>query len=192
MSAWSVGAARGGDELAAILDLQRACHFTNVTPEQARAEGFVTARHTLEVLEQMHALEPSIVARAADGQLAGYALTMPLEARALVPVLEPMFQLFETLSWRGTPLPRLRYYVMGQICVAPSCRGRGVVDALYHGHRTQYGARFDLIVTEVATRNVRSLRAHARVGFEELLRFRDVTDEWSILAWDFAESIRGR
>jgi RimJ/RimL family protein N-acetyltransferase len=58
-------------------------------------------------------------------------------------------------------------------------------DALYRGHRAHYAGRFELIITEVSTRNPRSLRAHARVGFEELHRFRDATDEWSIIGWAF-------
>lgn len=187
---WEIGRVRSRDELAAILELQRESHASRVTAAQARTEGFVTAQHTLEILEQMHALGPSIVARTSDGQLAGYALMMPLTTRALVPVLEPMFEMLERLSWRGTPLPRLRYYVMGQICVAPAFRGKGVFDALYRGHRAHYAGRFELIVTEIATRNERSMRAHARVGFDELHRYRDATDEWSIMAWDFGE--RGR
>jgi GNAT superfamily N-acetyltransferase len=182
---WDVGTVGGPHELEAILALQRENHASRVSAEQARAQGFVTAQHTLAILERMHALGPSIVARASDGQLAGYALMMAREARALVPVLEPMFDLLETLSWRGRPLSALRYYLMGQICVAAAFRGQGVFDALYRGHRAHYAERFDLIVTEVSTRNQRSLRAHARVGFEELHRFRDATDEWSIIGWDF-------
>jgi hypothetical protein len=68
---WEVGLVRGRDELEAILELQRQNHASQLTPEQARAQGFVTARHTLQSLEQMHALGPSIVARASDGQVAG-------------------------------------------------------------------------------------------------------------------------
>src|SRR5512138_2740216 len=58
-----------------------------------------------------HACAPSIVARSEHG-LAGYALTMRVEARADVPILEPMFQLFEPLSWRSRPLTATRFYVM--------------------------------------------------------------------------------
>lgn len=152
-----------------------------MSPEQAAREGFVTVAHTLDVLERMHALAPSVIAKDGD-TLAGYALVMPVETRAFVPVLEPMFQLFETLSWRGRPLSDFRYYVMGQICVAEPYRGQGVFDALYREHRASYGTRFDCTVTEVATRNTRSMRAHARAGFEVLNTYRDATDEWAVVA----------
>jgi RimJ/RimL family protein N-acetyltransferase len=75
-----------------------------------------------------------------------------------------------------------RYYVMGQICVAAGHRGQGVFDALYQGHRDHHGAAFDRVVTEIATRNVRSMRAHARVGFRVLEIYSDATDTWAIVA----------
>jgi len=169
------------EELERILRLQAANLRDHVSPEQAAREGFVTVAHTLEVLERMHALAPSVIAK--DGEkLAGYALVMPVEARTFVPILEPMFQLLETLSWRGRPLREYRYYVMGQVCVAEAYRGQGVFDALYREHRASYGARFDCTVTEVATRNTRSMRAHARVGFERIETYRDATDEWAVIA----------
>ncbi|HKO94276.1 MAG TPA: hypothetical protein VJU61_24150 [Polyangiaceae bacterium] len=183
---WKVGLVEGRAELEQILELQRQNHLAQLTPEQAREQGFVTARHSLESLEQMHALAPSVVARAEPGaQIAGYALTMLREARAYVPILEPMFRLLESLSWRGSPLESLRYYVMGQICIAEAFRGQGMVPALYQAHQLHYAERFELLVTEISTRNARSLRAHERVGFEPLHRYRDNVDEWQIVAWDW-------
>jgi ribosomal protein S18 acetylase RimI-like enzyme len=179
-----IGPVAGEEELEEILVLQRQNLATAISPEEARSQGFVTVVHTLPVLRAMHASMPSVVARRA-GVLAGYALAMPKAARALVPVLEPMFQTLEGLSFRGQPLRDATYYAMGQICVARDARGQGVFDSLYAGHRALYGARFDCLVTEVATRNTRSMRAHERVGFEIIHRYRDATDDWAVLAWDF-------
>jgi GNAT superfamily N-acetyltransferase len=186
---WTVGAIREPSELEQILALQRANLAANVGADEARAQGFVTAVHDLDSLERMHDLAPSIVARSESG-LAGYALTMLVEARADVPLLEPMFQLFETLSWRGRALAGTRFYVMGQVCVAKPFRGQGVFDALYRGHRDHYRERFELLVTEVSLRNPRSLRAHERVGFQPLHRYRDRVDDWVILGWDWEPGAR--
>ena len=181
---WLVGAVTERSELEQILDLQRQNLAPRLSPEVVLSQGFVTAEHDLETLEQMHALAPSIVAKTQD-RVVGYALTMVVEARAYVPILAPMFQTFESLDWRGRPLAALPFYVMGQVCVAPAYRGQGVFDALYRGHRTSYGERFELLVTEIATRNARSLRAHERVGFQPLHRYRDSVDEWLIVGWDW-------
>jgi GNAT superfamily N-acetyltransferase len=186
---FEVTVARSTDDLRGILDLQRKNLAQSVSAAEAVAQGFVTVSHTLDSLQAMHALAPSIVARAPSlagaVEVVGYALMMPREARVLVPILEPMFELLSALSWRGRPLSTLRYYVMGQVCVAKAFRGQGVFDALYQGHAAAYAGRFDLIVTEVALRNTRSLRAHERVGFEPLHRYRDDVDDWQIVGWDF-------
>ncbi len=169
-------------DLEAILALQRENLATNLTAAEIAREGFVTVVHSLETLRRMHALAPSIVARGGD-RLAGYALVMPAESRVLLPILEPMFRLFEGLSWRGRPLRDRRWYVMGQVCVAKEFRGTGVFDALYAEHRARHSAGHDLLLTEIATRNTRSMRAHARVGFEVVTTYRDETDEWAVVAW---------
>jgi GNAT superfamily N-acetyltransferase len=184
---WYVRSVQAGAELEQILALQRANLAASVSEQEAREQGFVTAVHSLEVLQQMHALAPSVVA-VSDGEVIGYALTMLVEARRYVPILEPMFELFEGLSWRGVRLASIPFYVMGQVCVAKQARGQGVFDALYRGHRDAYRERFELLVTEVSERNARSLRAHERVGFEPLHRYRDRVDNWVILGWDFGKS----
>jgi GNAT superfamily N-acetyltransferase len=174
------------DDLPRIIELQRANLEANA--RDPVGQGFVTVVHTLDVLERMHALAPSVVVRDGAGELAGYALVMLQECEPLVPVLTTMFSNLRTLSWRGRPMAELRWYVMGQVCVAEAARGQGVFDALYAGHAAHYADRFDLVVTEVAMRNTRSLRAHARVGFETLDVYRDEVDEWGVVAWDFALS----
>jgi hypothetical protein len=52
----------------------------------------------------------------------------------------------------------------------------------------RYGGQFDFTVTEVAARNRRSLRAHARVGFQTLHVYPDATtgEEWDVIALDLA------
>lgn len=163
-----------GRDLEQILELQR-------RSREPTADGFVTVQHTLQILEAMHALMPSLIVRDGEGGLAGYALAMAREAQAMLPVLAPMFARLEVLD----ALRRRRWYVMGQVCVDEAWRGRGVFDALYAGHHASYGGSFDVLVTEIATRNGRSIRAHARVGFAEIDRYRDATDEWSVVAWSW-------
>jgi len=174
--ALEVGRVRDDRDLEQILALQRRNLPRSLDPRAIAEQGFVTVEHTLDALRQMHQLEASIVAHQGE-ILAGYALVMPVECRTLIPVLEPMFQRLEGL--------RRRFYVMGQICVDAPWRGQGVFDALYQGHRDHLRDRYELVVTEVSVRNPRSLRAHQRVGFREIERYADATDEWVLLGWDW-------
>src|SRR4051812_27871729 len=90
-------------QLEQIVELQRENLRGVVSADDAKREGFLSLAHTPEILERMHAMAPSVIALEGE-QLAGYALVMPVEARELIPVLAPMFQLLDTLSWRGRPL----------------------------------------------------------------------------------------
>src|ERR1700737_1176050 len=107
-------------DLEQILELQRANLARHLSPDEVVTQGFVTVQHTLPILEHMHAMAPSIVAKAGDA-LAGYALVMPIECRFFVPLLEPMFQRLDALG-----LFRERVYMMGQICVDTRWLGQGV------------------------------------------------------------------
>lgn len=160
----------------AILAMQRANLERTVGPDEARTQGYVTVVHTHEILERMHALMPSVVVDAPDGSLAGYALAMHVDVQGALPILAPMFARLARLS-----LPR--FYVMGQVCVARAHRGQGVFEALYAGHRATYAREYGCVVTDIALRNARSMRAHARVGFAVEDTYRDDTDEWAIVVW---------
>jgi hypothetical protein len=170
-------------DLGGVLDLQAANHRDVAS---AAADGFVTVRHTRAELGAMHALAPSVVAigdetdprsRSVDdgGRVLGYALVMLRESRELLPILEPMFARLDAMRLGS-------YYVMGQVCVAAAHRGTGVFGALYDGHAEHYGPKFDRVVTEIATRNVRSMRAHEKVGFEVIDVYEDDVESWSIVA----------
>jgi len=170
---------RSDRELEEILKLQRANLARNLSAEEIAAQGFVTVEHTMDVLRRMHAIRPSIIATAGE-HLAGYELVMPVECRSFIPILEPMFERLATLGMEGQ-----RFYVMGQICVEKRWRGRGVFDLVYFAHRRHLSSAYDFVVTEVAMRNTRSLRAHQRIGFEVIDRYRDATDEWALLRWSW-------
>ena len=60
-------------------------------------------------------------------------------------------------------------------------------DGTYHELRRAYRDRFDFTVTEISQRNVRSLRAHRRVGFETLHTYLDpaADERWEVVVWDW-------
>jgi len=161
-------------ELEQILQLQR----RNLTYTE---DGFVTVRHTLDILRSFHAAMPSVVAKQ-DDTVIGYAISMPRDASKLVPVLEPMFRRLDGLA----VLENRRWYVMGQVCIDQDWRGCGVFDGLYLEHRRRFSGRFQWLVTEISMRNRRSQRAHQRVGFIEIDHYRDPQDEWSVVGLQLA------
>jgi len=175
------------DEVQQILALQAENHRDEVDPATAASDGFTSVRHDPAVLLAMNRAYPSAIAVSGDA-LAGYCLMMPRAFRDRVPILQPMFDLLDTLQWRGELLAdNPRWFVMGQVCVARAFRGRGVFDGLYHQLRRSYADAYDFVVTEISQRNIRSLRAHRRVGFETLHVYADpAADEmWEVVVWDW-------
>jgi hypothetical protein len=180
-AAMAVGLAANDADFEGILALQRENLKPALTPAEATEQGFVTLVHTLDMLRGMHALASSIVAKSGD-TIVGYALTMLCEARSLVPALEPMFEEIERVTWRGSPLTKRRFYVLGQICLARSVRSTGLFGALYAEHDARYADRFDCLVTIISPLNARSLRAHAKVGFETVSRYPHGSGEQVLVA----------
>src|SRR5262245_2963534 len=154
------------DEVSEILALQAANLRSALTPDAMAAQGFVTVHHDPHVLQRMNEAAPAIIAKA-SGRVVGYALVMPRSFAAEVPVLDPMFEMLDRLSWKGHPLGgNPRWFVMGQICIAKEFRGLGIFDGLYGSMADTYRPRFDFTVTEVSALNPRSMKAHARVGLD--------------------------
>ena len=173
-------------DLQNILELQGENMKMRLTPQEIDGEGFITVRHSLEQLKIMQNLVPQVIATD-EKQLAGYALVMGRELKNSIPVLIPMFDLLDTLTYHSRPVRSLNYYVMGQICVRKSHRGRGVFRQLYRAHRELLSKDYDCCITEVSTSNFRSMRAHLAVGFQLLHTFKDAFYEWNIVLWDWTK-----
>lgn len=172
------------DDMLQVLALQKANLSTQVSPDVAASQGFVTVQHNFDLLKKMNKAIPQVIAK--DGnKVVGYALVMLPSFQDLIPVLKPMFLLFNGLDFMDKKISEYTYYVMGQICVADGYRGVGIFDGLYQQHRELYQGQFDFVVTEIATRNTRSIRAHQRVGFQTIHTFQDDTDHWEIVLWDW-------
>jgi hypothetical protein len=176
--------AESTQELEQILVLQNKNLVEHVTIPNRQTNGFVTVKHDLALLKQMCEAAQQIIAKE-NNEVIAYALAMPKEFSVLVPVLQPMFSMFEKLSFGHRPLNKISYYVMGQICIAEHARGKGIFEQLYLKHKETYANKFDLCLTEVSSSNPRSMKAHEKVGFRTIHNFDDQTDNWNILAWDW-------
>lgn len=170
-------------QFADILALQQRYHLKNVPADTQSIEGFVFAEYTLSLLQRMKEQLPQAIALS-EGRVVGYCLSLPTAFRAELPSVAPMFAQFDRCSYRGRPLSDCRFFVGGQVCVDRDHRGQGLLARLYDQVRLSLPHAFDACVTEIATRNAVSLRAHERMGFEVISTYRDPQEEWAILAWD--------
>lgn len=171
--------------LEGILALQRRYLARTSPPEQQAREGFVFVEHTLPLLRRMAAASPQAIALV-EGRVVGYCLSLHLSLQAEVPSLGPMFEQFGRSVYRQRPLRDYRFIVGGQTCVDRDQRGQGLMARLYDQVRVSLPFPCDLCVTEVATRNQVSLRAHERMGFEPVSAYSDGREDWVVVAWDLS------
>lgn len=179
-------------ELEQILALQRENVEESLSREEVVDGGFVSVRHDLALLRDMNQAEAHLIA-VADGRVVGYALVMMREFEDRIPFLTPMYDMLSRLTYDGRPIDDHRYFIMGQVCVDKPFRGSGAFAGMFRKMAELYAARFDFVVTEVACRNARSIRAHERVGFELLHRYQDSDgEEWDLIVWDWREPSTAR
>ncbi len=140
----------------------------------------------------MHSEAPAIIAKDKD-HVAGYCLAMPKSFKNDIPVLVPMFDIIDDLSFNDEPLRDIDYIVSGQVCVDKAYRGQGIFDGLYHQYREYYKDSHPCIITEILSVNRRSISAHQRVGFGILHRYSDPDDrQWDIVLWDWNTRLPNR
>ena len=173
--------AQNDQDLSGILNLQRNNLASNLQQEEIQSQGFVTVLHRTEDLERMNAIEQHIIAKDNDTVVA-YLLAMTEKSKFDIPVLVPMFEVFETIQYKDKTLSEYNYMVVGQVCVDKKYRGQGVLDKCYDLYINKFRTRYDFAVTEIATSNQRSLNAHKRIGFRTIQEYAAPKGEtWAIV-----------
>jgi ribosomal protein S18 acetylase RimI-like enzyme len=173
-----------GDELLQIHRLNKTNHRDHLSPEEKAKEGFVSWLYPVGLLQQLQELAAQVIVKDEE-RVVGYALVALREAASFHPDLEIVFPHFDSIRYKDGVLADHRFYVMGQVCIDKDYRGKGVVSQLYQHHRQVYSSAYDLLLTEISTGNLRSQRAHEKVGFQTIHTYTDAMDQWNVVAWDW-------
>lgn len=172
-------------DLLGILDLQKENLPQNLPKDEIQSQGFVTVSHTFGQLKKLNDQEQHLIIKD-DDKIIGYLLVMTRKSQHDIPVLAPMFEVFNKISYKGRSLSAYRYLVVGQVCIAKDHRGRGLLDESYKAYKNRFKEKYDLAITEIALSNQRSLNAHKRIGFSEIHQYTDLNNiAWSIVVWDW-------
>lgn len=141
--------------------------------------------HTYEELSNLNKIEKHIIAKTGDKVIA-YVLSMTQQSKFDLPVLIPMFQIFDEIVYNNRLISDYNYIVVGQVCVDKAYRGKSVFENCYLTYKNNFINRSDFALTEIATQNLRSQKAHSKIGFKEIHRYIDPSNiEWSIVVWDW-------
>lgn len=177
---------KNDEDVRGILALQQKNLKKNLTPEQIQSQGFVTVEHQFSVLKAMNDAQPSVIVK--DGKtVVAYCLAMLPQFRNDVQELKSLFDSIDDIDYEGLKLKDYKYVVMGQVCVGEGYRSMGFFDGMYLKLREELSGKFQMCVTDISTNNLRSMKAHARVGFIPVKDFHDTTlnEIWRVVVWDW-------
>ena len=172
------------DELRQIKDIQKRHQKEYIAPELRETAGFVTAEYEISLLEKMHNLLRSIIAKDGD-KVVGYALVADHRIIGCHNRLDDLFDQINKLSFDSHPLKNANYTVVGQLCVDSDYGRRGIAQGLYKKYQESYSGFFDYCITDVDCNNPRSLRTHLRAGFQTIHKIEYGNAEWDIVLWDW-------
>ncbi len=180
MAHFQIQPATSQQDISGILKLQKQNLANNLSAEEARSQGFVTLEHDFDLLHDMNQQHPHIIALC-QGQVVGYALVMLQDFSDRFPLLFPLFERIEQLTYQNQTIKADQYFIMGQVCVAKSHRSQGVFAALYQGLKQQMAPHFDYMITDISSTNTRSIRAHEKFGFETIDTYSSDGTEWQVV-----------
>ena len=169
------------EDLLQILDLQKRNHKDAISREQAVKEGYVTVRHNMESLSEICGEDGHVIA-VYNNEVVGYALTMHSMYAEKIPELIELMEQLRSIE------DNQEFLIMGQLCVAKEWRGKGVVKNMYAHMKDCFVDRYPGIYTEVASDNLRSLKAHIKCGYQVIHTYDNrAGKEWKIVYCDWME-----
>lgn len=172
-------------DLIGILSLQAKNLIKSLSKSEAETQGFVTVEHSYSLLKQLNDTERHIIAKEHD-KVIGYVLSMTKNSRSEIPMLYPMFKIFDQTVYNGQTISERDYIIVGQVCVDKDFRGKGIFDKCYNSFKHFHKDKYDFAITEIAEANLRSLNAHKRIGFTELTSYNDSNNiNWIVVIWDW-------
>jgi len=149
-NAYDISLGREGD-ISGILLLQEA--------NLAERGGGLAVRQTADWYRRT-IRDRSIVVGRQDCKVVGYVLGTSLAAKAHVIIVQTMLRSFP---------PPPDCYLYGPVCVAETHRGKGIAGALFKVLKTHMAGR--PAMTFIRADNISSLRAHRKMGMNELGAF---------------------
>ena len=175
------------EELKGILNLLERNLVTVLSDEEEKKEGFLTVAYSYADLKRMHETEPGTIAKE-NNEVVAYLLALDSTYKADFPILKPLFDLFEKINYGGKLISAWHYLVIGQACIDINYRGKGILRKIYDAYSKQLRGKYDFAISEIATRNLRSMNAHKRIGFIPIHEYTGPDGvQWTVVVLDWTK-----
>ena len=169
-------------DLVGIKNLQTKNLKTNLSPEEKKVEGFLTAKYTMAFLKKINQKSPAVIMK--KDKVVGYALAVTKELSKEHEVLNQLVVKFEEQKYENTLLASESYIVVAQLCVDKTFRGMGFVEKMYTFFKNKY-FDYKYCVTAVDNKNKRSSKIHKKCGFVKIGEVLIGNSPGEIILWDW-------
>ena len=169
-------------DLVGIKNLQTKNLKTNLSSEEKKVEGFLTAEYTMSYLKEINQKSPAVILK--KEKVVGYALAVTKELSKEHEVLNQLVIKFEKQKYKDTFLVSENYIVVAQLCVDKSFRGMGFVEKMYSFFKSKY-FDYKYCVTAVDNKNLRSSKIHKKCGFVKIGEVLIGNSPGEIILWDW-------
>ena len=169
-------------DLVGIKNLQTKNLKSNLSSEEKKTEGFLTAEYTMSYLKRINQISPAVILK--KGNVVGYALAVTKDLSKEHEMLNQLLVKFEKQKYKKTLLASESYIVVAQLCVDKSYRGMGLVEKMYSFFKKKY-FDFKYCVTAVDNKNLRSSNIHKKCGFVKIGEVLIGNSPGEIILWDW-------
>ena len=168
-------------ELIEIKNLQRINLKGNLSSDEKKTEGFLTAEYSLSFLKKINQDSPAVIAK--KNKVVGYALAVSKKIGKQNKLLNHLINEFDNQKYKDIKLVNENYIVVGQLCLDKSIRGMGYVEKIYSKFRKTY-KNYRYCLTAVDLENKRSSVIHQRCGFLRIGQLMLNENPGEIILWD--------
>ena len=182
MGSVKVGLASTESDLVGIKNLQTKNLKTNLSSEEKKAEGFLTAEYSMSYLKRINQKSPAVILK--KEKVVGYALAVTKDLSKEHEMLNQLFLKFEKQKYKNILLSSESYIVVAQLCVDKSYRGMGLVEKMYSFFKNKY-FDYKYCVTAVDNKNLRSSKIHKKCGFLKIGEVLIGNSPGEIILWDW-------
>lgn len=168
-------------ELIEIKNLQRINLRGNLSADEKKTEGFLTAEYSLSFLKKINEDSPAIILK--KDKVVGYALAVSKKIGRQNKLLNHLINEFDKQKYKDINLVNENYIVVGQLCLDKSIRGMGYVEKIYSQFKKIY-KNYRYCLTAVDLENKRSSAIHQRCGFLRIGQLMLNENPGEIILWD--------
>ncbi len=182
-----ISRAANQSDIPGIRALQERYLHRSLSAEE-RKSGFVTTPFTEEQIADRVENDGLFITEDKD-QIIAYVFAGKWDFFERWPIFPYMTSRFPDLNYKNFEISTSATFQYGPVCVDKKYRGKGVFNETFETMRLEWLREFPLSITFINAINSVSVRAHTKLGWEEIDQFQFNGNKYLSLAFDMKCSV---